>query len=43
MDYIFNAVNNGTKVHAIYTDFNKAFEKVDHEILPKKTQRLQSG
>lgn len=36
VNYILNAMNSGIKVHAIYTDFSKAFDKVDHEILLKK-------
>lgn len=30
------AVDNGKEVHAIYTDFSKAFDRVDHKILLQK-------
>lgn len=36
VNYILDAMNNGTPVHAIYTDFSKAFDKVDHDILISK-------
>ena len=36
INYIINAMNQGVAVHAIYTDFSKAFDMVDHEILVRK-------
>ena len=35
-EYIFNSLENGESVDAIYTDFSKAFDKLDHSILIKK-------
>lgn len=32
-EYIFNAFNSGLDVHAIYTDFSKAFDTVNYDIL----------
>ncbi|CAD6215467.1 GSCOCG00011207001-RA-CDS, partial [Cotesia congregata] len=35
-DYIYNALNHGFSVHALYTDFSKAFDTVNHDILVEK-------
>lgn len=32
-DYILNAMNRGLDVHSLYTDFSKAFDTVDHDLL----------
>lgn len=39
-DYLFNAIENGGQVDVIYTDFEKAFDRVDHVILLTKLQEL---
>lgn len=36
VNYILNSMNEGRDVHAIYTDFSKAFDTVDHNILINK-------
>ena len=33
---IFNAIEDGSEIHCIYTDFHKAFDSVDHTILIHK-------
>ncbi|XP_026478477.1 uncharacterized protein LOC113384917 [Ctenocephalides felis] len=38
-EQILGAMNNGLDVHTIYTDFSKAFDLVDHDILLRKVQR----
>lgn len=35
-DYILENMNLGSQVDAIYTDFSKAFDKIDHDILLRK-------
>lgn len=35
-NFIANCLDDGTEVHAIYTDFSKAFDTVDHSILIHK-------
>lgn len=35
-DYLFKAIDRGHQVDAVYTDFMKAFDKVDHKLLLKK-------
>lgn len=35
-DYLFNSMDKRTQVDAIYTDFRKAFDKVDHLLLIQK-------
>ncbi|CAD6222047.1 GSCOCG00005308001-RA-CDS, partial [Cotesia congregata] len=35
-NYLLNALNDGLKVHSIYTDFSKAFDRVNHTILIAK-------
>lgn len=39
-DYILRSMDEGAQVDAIYTDFEKAFDKVDHIILLHKLQAL---
>lgn len=36
INYISRALDSGLEVHAIYTDFSKAFDTVNHKILIKK-------
>ncbi len=36
VNYLLEALNNGQAVHTIYTDFSKAFDRVDHNILLDK-------
>lgn len=36
VNYILQALNNGSVVHSIYTDFSKAFDRVNHSILLNK-------
>ena len=36
INYILDSLNQGIEVHAIYTDFSKAFDLVDHGILIDK-------
>lgn len=35
-DYLLNALENGFQVDSIYTDFSKAFDKVNHALLTRK-------
>lgn len=35
-NYLLNALNDGLKVHSIYTDFSKAFDRVNHTVLIAK-------
>ncbi|CAD6227337.1 GSCOCG00006104001-RA-CDS, partial [Cotesia congregata] len=35
-NHLLNALNAGHKVHTVYTDFSKAFDSVDHDILLNK-------
>lgn len=32
-EYIFNALDDGVQVDSVYSDFSKAFDKVDHDVL----------
>lgn len=32
INYLLNILNAGHKVHAVYTDFSKAFDRVNHDI-----------
>ena len=36
LDYVYQAIENNETVNVIYTDFEKAFDRVDHGILLKK-------
>jgi hypothetical protein len=36
-DFILRTMGKGTQVDAVYTDFSKAFDKISHRILIKKT------
>ena len=38
VDHILKTLYAGDEVDAIYLDYGKAFEKVDHQILLKKLQ-----
>ena len=40
LDLVFKGIDNGSKVEVVYTDFEKAFDKVDHGILLSKLFRL---
>lgn len=42
-DYIANALDGGGEVHAIYTDFAKAFDSVDFAILLRKLNSFGIG
>ena len=37
-DMLANALEGGEEVHSIYTDFSKAFDRVNHEVLIKKLE-----
>ena len=39
-DFILESMEEGYQVHAIYTDFTKAFDRVSHNILISKLQTL---
>jgi hypothetical protein len=41
-DYIANAIDNNTQVDVIYTDFSKAFDKLNHNILLSKLSAFSS-
>lgn len=40
LDYVLENMDNGGQVDVIYTDFEKAFDRVDHYILLHKLERL---
>lgn len=40
INYVALALDNGFEVHAIYTDFSKAFDTVNHRILLRKLKAL---
>lgn len=42
-DYLNSAIENGSQVDAIYTDFRKAFDSVDHAILLSKLSSFGIG
>lgn len=35
-DYLLNSLDSGHQVDAVYTDFSKAFDKIDHRVLISK-------
>lgn len=39
-DFLLNALDDGYQVDAVYTDFSKAFDKINHSILIKKLSRI---
>lgn len=39
-DYVINAMENGGQVDVIYTDIEKAFDRVDYDILLRKLGAL---
>jgi hypothetical protein len=41
--YIINNLENGLQIDAIYTDFSKAFDKVNHRLLLRKLNALGFG
>ena len=40
LDLVFKGIDSGSNVEIVYTDFEKAFDKVDHGILLSKLYRL---
>jgi hypothetical protein len=38
--YVWNCMENGVQVDAIYTDFFKAFDKLSHRLLLRKLAKL---
>jgi hypothetical protein len=40
ISYVFNCMEKGVQVDAIYTDFPKAFDKVSHRLLLRKLAEL---
>ena len=40
LDLVFKGIDTGSHVEVVYTDFEKAFDKVDHGILLSKLFRL---
>ena len=42
-DILANALEGGEEVHSIYTDFSKAFDRVNHGVLIKKLEKLGVG
>lgn len=39
-DFISNALDSGTQVDAVYTDFSKAFDKINHDLLIDKLGKI---
>ena len=42
-DMLANALEGGEEVYSIYTDFSKAFDRVNHGVLIKKLEKLGVG
>ena len=42
-DILANALEGGEEVNSIYTDFSKAFDRVNHGVLIKKLEKLGVG
>ena len=43
VDYLLQALESGMEVHSIYTDFSKAFDRVNHELLLSKLKTAGVG
>ena len=43
VDYLLQALESGMEVHSIYTDFSKAFDKVNYKLLLSKLKTAGVG
>lgn len=40
LEYTYNSIDEGYQVDAVYTDFSKAFDKMDHGIMAEKMSQM---
>lgn len=40
-NYILNFFSNGQPIDVVYTDFEKAFDRVNHELLIHKLRKIE--